>query len=311
MKRIGKVILCLLMALVFGYLFLIDYPATMSALIPEEDTGETDSEESESAEEQSSTDGQNVDGIDVADLKSQISSTKVILLAGDIYNSLYDEIYPVLSGAGYTGTLLFLNGHLTGDYGKITTKQFLELEDAGWGVAVGEKNDQLSAEEWKKNLQEQLDDVKQRSGNLPTVYFFQEGEYQTELETILSEEGLSAFYYSVEDYFSLYEDVSDNYEGTTDLRKNCYITFTEDLTETYLEEMLNLAWHFEYIAFRVDADPDEEEKIKEVWGTLISKLETDSRFIVTSQSDWLNAQLENDSSREKLVESVLQEETEE
>lgn len=316
MKRVGKIFLLLIVAVLFGYLLVIDYPETMRSLTPNPDTAANGNvlsdtsmvldieQEPEStaqdANEPDIVDAQEPDIVDAQELdieaiRAQIPNTKTVLFVGSIRQSVYEKIYPALSNMGYTGTLLFFNGHLTGDYQQMSTPQFQELVNAGWSFAMGGIYSDLSNDDWQNSLLEGMSLIEYRSGVRPSVYYFQSGEYRPELETILQEEGFSALYYSA-------EDAENAAEGTSDLRKICYIPFS---AEKDLQALLDQAWSYNSAAFGAAVDSDGEELTAEAWNELLSLLSTDGRFDVMSQSDWLNSELDNRSDRAELVAAVL------
>lgn len=298
MKRVGKIFLFLIVAVLFGYLLLIDYPETMRSLTPTPDTAANENILSDTSiipdVEQEST-AQDTQEPDIEAIRVQITNTKTVLLVGSIRQSVYDTIYPVLNDAGYTGTLLFFNEHLTGDYQQMSTRQFQELVNDDWNFAIGGINSDLSDDDWRSNLLQEISKIERRSGVRASVYYFQSGEYRPELETILQEEGFDALYYSA-------EDAVNTAEGTSDLRKICYIPFS---TEEDLQALLDQAWSYDSAAFGAVVDSDEEELTAETWNELLSLLSTDGRFDVMSQSDWLNSELEERSDRAELVAAVL------
>lgn len=300
MKRVGKIFLFLIVAMLFGYLLVIDYPETMRSLTPNPDTVTNETVLSDASmvpdvEQESESTMQDTQEPDIEAIRAQITNTKTVLLVGSIRQSVYDTIYPALNGAGYTGTLLFFNGHLTGDYQQMSTHQFQELVNDGWNFAIGGINSDLSGDDWRSNLLQEISKIERRSGVRPSVYYFQSGEYRPELETLLQEEEFSALYYSA-------EDAAKAAEGTSDLRKICYIPFS---TEEDLQALLNQAWSYDSAALGAAVDSDEEELTAEAWSELLSLLSTDGRFDVMSQSDWLNSELEDRSDRAELVTAVL------
>ena len=297
MKRIGKFFLLLLTAALFAYLVTMDYPSTMRSLIPKQDmtaTAEGQADSATGVETQSEDTSQEPEP-DIKALKAQISQTKTTLLVGSIRQGVYDTIYPTLNDAGYTGILLFSNGHLTGDYEQMSTNQFQGLVDSGWDFAMGGIDSELSGEDWRSALLEEIERIERRSGVRPTVYSFQPGEYSSEREEILQEEGFSALYYAVQD-----ETAAET--GNSDLRKACCIPFSE---EEDFQVLLDQAWSQESVAFGTEIDSGAEEISAETWSELLSMLTVDDRFAVMSQADWLNTELENNPDRAEQVAAVL------
>lgn len=292
MKRVGKVFLCLIVALLFGYLLIFDYPATMRSLTPKVSSVAQDVEPSDTSMQEQKPEAPHST---TEDTMAQIPRTKAVLLVSGIQQAVYDNVYPVLHDAGYTATLLFMNGHLTGDYGQMSTVQFQKLIDDGWEFAIGGISTDLSAEDWRSSLLEELSSIEQRSGVQPSAYYFRSGEYRTELDIILQEEGFSSLYYTPEDAANAVENVSG-------MRRICYVPFS---AETELQGVLDQAWSYDSVAMGVELDPDAEDVSGDQWTELISLLSTDGRFNVMSQSDWQSSEPESDSDREALVAAVL------
>lgn len=324
MKRVGKIFLFLIVAALFGYLLVIDYPETMRSLTPNPNTAASENVLSDTAvvpvmeqeperttqdmqepdiedtqepdiEDTQEPDIEDTQEPDIEAIRAQITNTKAILLVGSIRQSVYDAIYPALNDMGYTGTLLFFNGHLTGDYLQISTPKFQELVNDGWSFAMGGIGSNLSDDDWQSSLLEEMSLIEYRCGIRPSVYYFQPGEYRPELENILREEGFAAFYYSTEDAANIAEE-------TSDLRKCCYIPVSK---EEDLQALLDQAWSYDSAVFGAAVDSEEEELAADVWNELLSLLSTDGRFDVMRQSDWLNSEPENRSDRAELVAAVL------
>lgn len=303
MKQVGKIFLCIAMAALFGYFLLVDYPEMKQNLIPKASTSEPETEDQERErdnmvetvdEEDESESEEKETSLD--DLETQIVNTKTVLLVGSIQESVYDVIYPTLEDADYLGTLLFTNGHLTGDYGQLSTTQFQSLVNAGWAFAVGGIDTDLDDEAWRSSLLAELDRIKRRSGVLPTVYFFEAGEYRSELETILAEEGFAAFYCAEEDLTAVAENASG-------LNWICYLPFAE---ETEIQDLLDHAWSYTNVAFVQEIDSRADDASAILWGELLTLLKENNRFDVVGPSDLLVAELEEDSDRAELVAAVVE-----
>lgn len=217
MKRFGKIMLCLLMAALTCYLFLVDYPKLMRSLSSSSrDTYAESSLETDETEQQEALIQQEETGMteeQIAELEAELEqiyqqceSVSVALCFEQIGEAVYDDLYPALSEHGETGTLVFTNGWLTGDNGRIQTRDFRAMIAEGWSCAVGgdESLELTGTEEeavatWQASLEEYLARIQVRTGITPTIYCFREGEYQSACDGILEEQGFTALLYSPED----------------------------------------------------------------------------------------------------------------
>ncbi|MCD8367326.1 MAG: polysaccharide deacetylase family protein [Clostridiales bacterium] len=256
MKRAGKVVLCLLAVALAAYLLLIDYPALMATLngageaggsaevlnaesssgtVPEEDDEKADDADAsatgaESLETQAAAMEEELEA-----LYQQCEATSVALCLDQISALVYTDVYPALSDAGDTGTVVFTNSWLTGDNGRIQTSEFNRMVSAGWSYAVGgDSTLELTGTQeeivvaWQARLETYLERIRVRSGVRPTIYCFREGEYLPDYDEILESLGFTAIQYYPEDA------AEDDGEGA--LLKTVGIPISE---ETQADEVLD------------------------------------------------------------------------
>ncbi|MDY2628723.1 MAG: polysaccharide deacetylase family protein [Lachnospiraceae bacterium] len=127
---------------------------------------------------------------------------EVHLYFDQVFESAYEQLYPVMSERGYTGTLVLTNGQLPGDNLQMTEQQCREMLDAGWELAVGGSRDidmngdlQDVMEEWSSYLEQYLEEIKTRMNIVPATYCFNEGEYREEFDQVLKEYGFTTIRY--------------------------------------------------------------------------------------------------------------------
>lgn len=272
MKVYGKVALCLLAAALTGYLFLVDYPRLMTNLnggetavtaetMDNQEAGSQEADESEPQEEAAAY----IDAVaqetameeELEQLYQQRDTTSVALCFEQIGEVIYDDIYPVLTEQGEMGTVVFTNGLLTGDNYQVRTEEFRTMMDNGWSYAIGgDGTDAENAAAWQTSLETYMKNIRTRTGVVPTIYCFQEGEYQSAYDEILKADGFTAIRYFAEDA------AGDN--GDSSLQKIVGIRLTENTQAAEVLEVLEAYSGAALLARVVSADETDEEN----WITL-------------------------------------------
>ncbi|MCD8146305.1 MAG: polysaccharide deacetylase family protein [Clostridiales bacterium] len=295
MKLFGKVALCLLAAALAGYLFLVDYPRMMDKLSSVETTEATESQETDS---QSADENEQVDEIvsyvdaatqvaaleeELEQLYQQYSATSVALCFEQTGEVVYDDIYPALTEQGETGTIVFTNGLLTGDNYQVMTDEFRTMMDNGWSYAIG-GDDSLeltgtnaeNAAAWQTSLETYMKNIRTRTGVVPTVYCFREGEYQSDYEAILEADGFTAIRYFAED--------AEDDDGGSDLQKIVGIRLTENTQAETVLETLKAYPGAALLARVVAADATDEESwiTLETYLSLLAELRSSDNVTITT-----------------------------
>ncbi|MDY2628732.1 MAG: polysaccharide deacetylase family protein [Lachnospiraceae bacterium] len=217
MKRTIKIVCCLVAALLFLYLMIWDYPSLKKRLDPivysaelsEETNGdkgsaeaagnlEKDNEAGTQDEQEESTHAQSTE----QEEQPAAAACEVHLYFDQIFESAYEQLYPVMKEKGYTGTLVLVDGQLPGDRLQMTEDQCREMLDNGWELAIGGSeeidmsgNTEEVAVKWGTYLKQYLKDIKTRMNVVPTTYCFNEGEYREEFDPILKELGFTTIRY--------------------------------------------------------------------------------------------------------------------
>ncbi|MCD7765524.1 MAG: polysaccharide deacetylase family protein [Lachnospiraceae bacterium] len=276
MKLFGKLILCLLAIALAGYLFLVDYPALLASLNEHDETTYTSGVQENNNTDQTADTDETVDSqenltasleeqatsleAELEELYQQCGTTSVALCFDQISEVVYDDIYPVLSSYGETGTLVFNNGWLTGDNGRVQTSEFRTMMEDGWSYAIGgDAALELTGTEeeivaaWQANLEEYMERIRVRTGVVPTIYCFQEGEYLSAYEEILAEAGFTAIRYFPED--------ATEGSGESELQRVVGILITEDTQTDELLESLQTYPGAVLAAYVVDGEDYDEDQI--------------------------------------------------
>lgn len=243
MKVYGKVALCLLAVALTGYLFLVDYPRLMTNLNGGGNEKTADSsqaaDESVSQSEPQEEAAAYIDAVaqetaleeELEQLYQQCGATSVALCFEQTGAVVYDDIYPALTEWGETGTVVFTNGLLTGDNYQVATNDFRTMMDNGWSYAIGgDGTDAENAAAWQTSLEMYMANILKRTGVVPTIYCFQEGEYQSAYDEILEADGFTAIRYFAED--------AEGDDGDSELQKIVGIRLTDDTQAAEVLEAL-------------------------------------------------------------------------
>lgn len=247
MKKTGKVIFCILSAVIFLYLMIWDYPqyraklstaavGTDHKLFSDGETGNNSGGRKNQEEKLENQIKELDEQIKKLEKQQKDAGTKVYLYFDQVFESCYDQLYPQMKEMGYTGTMVLTDGQLPGDYLQMTETQCTEMLDNGWELAVGgSKQIDLTADlsdvenEWRAYLEKYLAEIKLRLNVVPTVYCFNEGEYRKEFDDILRDYGFKTIrYYGEEDLqqedgltriraYQVAQD-TDNNEAVNDLK---------------------------------------------------------------------------------------------
>lgn len=218
MKHFSKAIIIIAALALFAYLLLIDYPSYREQLAPtqttvsqatvqtqtEENSGEEETDQSE-AVDQAETDAtatQTELAAQLEQLYAQYPASNVALCFDQMDELIYEQLAPLLAEYGWTGTVVFRDGDLPGDYGKMTTVQCQELRNAGWEFAIG-SDSEIDMTAATDDVVQQLDDylesylerIRVRVAVTPTTFIFAEGEYQSAFDEVLEAHGISRILY--------------------------------------------------------------------------------------------------------------------
>lgn len=221
MKSLVKFICCILTVLLFFYLVFIDYPkmvASMNPRVSEEfesmslekdsssfknETFEAGGDENESSLKDLEKKSKEIDE-QIKELKKQQASSGcfVNLFFDQVFESGYEQLFPLMKEKGVVGTLVLTDGKLPGDNLQMTENQCLEMLNAGWELAVGGSEDidmtgnlQTVLTEWSSYLTDYIAQIKLRLNRVPTTYCFNEGEYREEFDVVLKEFGFKKIRY--------------------------------------------------------------------------------------------------------------------
>ena len=203
MKTTVKVVSCILSAVLFLYLMVWDYPRYKNKLNSESIVG-AESLSVEGGEAAGDSVNQKEPEAQIEELKKQqtAAGSTIYLYFDQVFESCYDQLYPLMKEMGYTGTMVLMDGQLPGDYLQMTETQCKEMLDDGWELAVGGSEDiDLTADfadvesEWRAYLENYLAEIKMRLNIVPTIYCFNEGEYREEYDEILKEYGFKTIRY--------------------------------------------------------------------------------------------------------------------
>lgn len=127
---------------------------------------------------------------------------KVIVCFRSVTEDAYEEIYPLMTSKGFSGTLVSLAGVLPGSNDRISIAHANELVDDNWGYAIGAGsaialNGSMSAN--KANLQEYLEkyvkEYKDMVGRDPDAIYFSNGTYKKGYNPILLDLGFDLVFY--------------------------------------------------------------------------------------------------------------------
>lgn len=255
MKTVSKIMCCVIAAVIFFYLMLWDYPHFAESLDPAAmERTETDkSEEQENKNNAEQTmDGENLQAEngskdlkaqlediekEISELKKQQAGTgcRVHLYFDQIFESAYEELYPMMKEKGYTGTLVLTDGQLPGDRLQMTEAQISEMMDDGWELAIGSSEEidmsgspESVAYNWGMYVKEYMKDIKTRLNVVPTTYCFNEGEYREEFDEILKEYGFKTIRYFGE------EELENKENGLTRI-KGCRVVQDEPVADILKE----------------------------------------------------------------------------
>ncbi len=240
MNRFAKIGVCLLAFVLFAYLMLVDYPRFKDSLTTGDSSAaseqleaadssadssateaadelvqqENSSEESSAEAEESDSKATGLTALrvqaetleqELEELREQRGPVSVALFVDQSTDVVYQELYPAMTTAGYTGTIVFQDGALTGNYQIIETSEFQTMNGDGWEYAIGgnstdvELTGEITSEEWQTSLETYMKDLRSRTGITPTLYVFREGEYQADYDAVLEDLGYTALAYSAED----------------------------------------------------------------------------------------------------------------
>ncbi len=305
MKLYGKVALCLLAAALTGYLFLFDYPKMMNELSGsgvQEAESSLEAESSQEADDLEADESAPLEEIDIdttmddeaedqvaaleeelEQLYQQRGATSVALCFEQTGEVVYDDIYPVLSEQGETGTIVFTNGLLTGDNYQVRTEEFRTMMENGWSYAIGGDDsleltgtDAENTAAWQTSLETYMKNILTRTGVVPTVYCFREGEYRSAYDAILEANGFTAIRYFAEDANS------DN--GESNLQKIVGIRLTENTQAETVPETLEAYPGAALLARVVAADETDEESwiTLETYLSLVAELRSSDAVTITT-----------------------------
>ncbi|MCD8146603.1 MAG: hypothetical protein LUD84_04905 [Clostridiales bacterium] len=339
MNRFLKIGACLLAFLLFAYLMLVDYPQFAASLVPDDsstvveelDTAdssadssveefEAESEEDSSVEdssaEEAAAEAEELAALEaqaetleqeLAELREQCGPIPVALFINQSSDVVYDELYAAMTAAEYTGTIVFRDGALTGNYQVIETSEFKTMNGEGWEYAIGgdstdiDLTGDITAQAWQTSLETYMKNLRTRTGITPTLYVFQEGEYQADYDAVLEELGYTALVYSPEDAAA---DTADSA-----LTKLVGINVSAETDAAALLEELQ-----SYPCAVLVAEVDEASSTAENpfpsadYVALLQELQTDSSLTITTGTEILESA--GDSDRLALLEQIQEKEAE-
>lgn len=334
MNRFVKIGACLLAFLLFAYLMLVDYPQFTASLVPDDSSTvgeelevvdssadssveEMDAEpEEDSSVEEADTEAEALAELEaqaaaleqeLAELREQCGPTQVALFINQSTDVVYQELYPAMTAAEFTGTIVFRDGALTGNYQIIETSEFKTMNGDGWEYAIGgdstdiDLTGDITATAWQTSLETYMKDLRARTGITPTLYVFQEGEYQSAYDAVLEELGYTALVYSPEDA------AVDTADSTLTKLVGINVSAETDAA-TLLEELQS------YPCAVLIAEVDEAASTKENpfpstdYIALLQELQTDSGVTITTGTEVLESAVDSD--RQALLEQIQEKEAE-
>lgn len=333
MNRFSKIASCLLAFLLFVYLMLIDYPRLKASLavsdssavsgVPE-DEGSSSTSDAEklpeggdaSAEAFTDSEAEETAALEaqaaaleqeLEELREQCGPVQVGLFFDQSDDVVYGELYPAMTAAGYTGTIVFQDGALTGNYQIIETSEFKTMNAAGWEYAIGGDSADLdltgtyTTKDWQTSLESYIRALRARTGITPTLYVFRDGEYQAECEATLEDLGYTALAYSAADA------ATDTTESALD-KLTWFRVSAETDAEALLEELQSCSCAV-LLAEVDEADStDEDAFLVEEYIELLKTLETEETVTITAGSTVLEAA--EDGERQTLLDQIQQKEEE-
>ncbi|MCD8362908.1 MAG: polysaccharide deacetylase family protein [Lachnospiraceae bacterium] len=335
MNRFVKIGSCLLAFLLFAYLILVDYPKFKESLVPVDNSivgeeldaadssadssaGETDAAalEEDSSVEEADTEEDETAALEaqaealeqeLTELREQCGPTQVALFLDQSSDVVYDELYAAMTTAQFTGTIVFRDGALTGNYQIIETSEFKTMNEAGWEYAIGGDSTDIdltgtvTAAAWQTSLETYMKDLRARTGITPTLYVFQEGEYQADYDAVLEELGYTALLYSPEDAAA---DTADSA-----LTKLVGINVSAETDASALLEELQ-DYPCAVLVAEVDAADSTEEDAFLVadYVALLQELQADSNVTITTGTEVLESAADSD--RQALLDQIQEKEAE-
>lgn len=159
-----------------------------------------------------------------------------VLCFTSIDQNLYTQAYSKLQKNGYTGLFIMQNRKLPGDYNTISVEEFLELLDAGWSYGISLPKAENMEEDWQTSVQEYLQELDIRTGVLPSVYYFEVGEYSAVSVSFLKECGIDTVLYCG-------KEQAEPTEGITQIPLYGYLTEPAELdVDVPLGLEVQIAW---------------------------------------------------------------------
>lgn len=335
MKLLVKLICCLMTAVLFFYLVIVDYPKLVVRLDPRV-AGQTGFEGLNMGESDSDTENQIIEDVQntadsspeeqvkllekqIEELEKQQSTSgcAVSLYFDQVFESGYEQLFPMMKEKGLTGTLVLTDGQLPGDNLQMTEEQCLEMLDAGWELAVGGSEDidmtgnlQTVAAAWGTYLKGYLKEIKTRLNLVPTTYCFNEGEYRKEFDAVLKELGFKTIRYYGD------ADLEGTADGLTRIR-GYRVSQNSDVKTVVkdLGEYSSAALSTRRVAEGIEGDSQNIE-INKYESLLDSIQKSDNLYIAGSdkekefkaQKDSLSKQIEEMKKQKEKIEKQIEEE---
>ncbi|MGN0294241.1 MAG: hypothetical protein ACI4D3_09595 [Lachnospiraceae bacterium] len=160
-----------------------------------------------------------------------------VLCFTSIDQDIFSQAYSNVQKEGYTGIFILRNGRLPGDYNTITVEQCVELLDSGWEYGIAWDQDEDSKTQWEEDVVGYLENLRNRIGVLPSVYYFEEGMYDAAVAEVLPDHGISVI---------LYEDSEqiEDVDGITYIPVRGYLDdFSELDADSLLALNVQIAWN--------------------------------------------------------------------
>ncbi|MCD8189162.1 MAG: polysaccharide deacetylase family protein [Clostridiales bacterium] len=336
MNRFAKIGACLLAFVLFAYLLLVDYPRFKESLTtgsrsaaseqleaadssaPEAETEDpgvdtsadtsaevSDPEASETAALQAQAEALEQE---LEDLREQCGAVPVALFFDQSTDVIYQELYPAMTTAGYTGTIVFQDGALTGNYQIIETSEFKTMNEAGWEYAIGGDSTDIdltgtvTAQAWQTSLETYIKNLRARTGITPTLYVFRDGEYQEDCDAALEDLGYTALAYSA-------ADAAEDTAVSALTRLTWFRVSAETDAETLLEELQSCSCAV-LLAEVDEADSTGEDLFtSEDYIALLGELVADDGVTITTGTEILETAADG-SERQQLLEQIQEKEAE-
>lgn len=118
----------------------------------------------------------------------------MVFFFDSLSENLVDDVYPLLDGYGYKGTIVMHDGAVPGDEGKISRKNFEFLLDKGWDIAIGQTSEiDMTAKNAPELLGEYLDGymarLEEEGIEVPQTFCFDRKGYNKQFLPVLKERG--------------------------------------------------------------------------------------------------------------------------